>query len=109
MLGGSNPLAQIGAGTLLGALGSAFGQWLDHDLAGVQMRIGDGLAQSFGQQLQASFQSTGIQVISSQLTNIAMQAIGVSGFGGQLAGVVVNTAITHGVQLALSRLPATPK
>jgi Ca2+-binding RTX toxin-like protein len=105
MLGGSNPLAQIGAGTLLGAIGSAFGQWLDHDLAGVQMRIGDGLAQSFGQQLQASFQSTGIQVVSSQLTNIAMQAIGVTGFGGQLAGVVVNTAITHGVQLALSRLP----
>ena len=108
MLGGSNPLAQIGAGTILGALGSAFGQWLDHDLAGVQMRIGDGLAQSFGQQLQASFQSTGISVISSQLTNIAMQAIGITGFGGQLAGVVVNTAVTHGVRLALSRLPGSP-
>lgn len=107
MLGGQNPFAQIGAGTLLGALGTAFGQWLDYDLANAQMIIGDGLAQSFGQQLQASFQSTGIQVISSQLTNLAMNALGIGGFGGQLAGVVVNSAITHGVQLALSRLPGS--
>lgn len=104
LVGGENPFAQVAAGTLLGAFGAAFGQWLDYDLAGVQASIGDPLAHSFGEQLGASFRDTGISVISSQLTNALMNALGLSGFGAQLGSVVVNTAITNVTRLLLQDL-----
>ncbi|MBX9803519.1 MAG: hypothetical protein K2Y04_12240 [Caulobacteraceae bacterium] len=104
MLGGDNILAQVALGTFVGGIGAAFGQWLDYDFADIQGLIGDGIAQSFGQQLGTAFAATGVQVVSSQITNVLMNALGVQGFGAQLGSVVIGSAINHTVATLASRV-----
>ena len=48
-----------------------------------------------GQELQQNFQSAAIGAVSSYLTAELIDALGISGFGGQLASTVGNTAINQ--------------
>jgi len=104
LIGGKNPLAQLAGGTLLGALGSLLQKNVGADFATTLQNLGNVTAQQFGEQLGGSFASVGSGLISSQLTNDLLGAIGVSGFGGQLAAVVLNTAITGAVNFELNTI-----
>ena len=103
LIGGSNPFTQVAASTLLGALGNALQQNVGGDFSQVIKNVGDSVAQSYGDNsLGTSFATTGVSLVSSQLTNELLHAIGVSGFGGQLASVVltpgVDAVVTYQVQ-----------
>ena len=101
VIANGNPFLQIAVGTLLGAIGEDIGQYLGLDLSQEMQVMGTSAAQSIGEELQGSFNGTLSSVISSQLTNDIMNAIGLHGFGAQLAGVVVNTAISSTIGHAL--------
>jgi hypothetical protein len=97
IIGGNNPFASVAASTVLGALGQTLSQFSNTDLANFLYGQGDTVASQFGDNLGASFKSTGVGFVSSQLTNEILHAAGVSGFGGQLASLVLNNYISQGL------------
>ncbi len=104
IIGGNNPFVQVAASTVLGALGATLSQYVGKDLATVVASNGDSVARAFGENLEASFVSTGIGFVSSQLTGDILHAAGITGFGGQLAGYALNSEITQGLDYVVNKV-----
>ena len=102
LIGGSNPFAQIAAGTLLGALGQQLATEVGSDFSRDLQTQANAVGESFGEELEANAETVGISVVSSQLTNDILHALGINGFGGKLAGVAVNTVIDNTITYEFS-------
>ncbi|HXC74119.1 MAG TPA: calcium-binding protein, partial [Sphingomicrobium sp.] len=94
-IAGNNVFAQIGAGALLGTISENIAEIIK--VGGIIQKFPSGRTQSviadFDQELFNNLKAAGIGALSSFLSAELVNALGLHGFGGELANTVAGTAI----------------